>query len=159
MDLIIRIGVYSAISIILILGGLGIASRKTPDGLGVINGKLKEVPKSPNCISSQAEKDNKIHYMPALDFDGDIKKAKENIINIVNNMNNTVLISEEKDYLHFVFTSLIFRYKDDVEFYFDSEDNVIHFRSASRVGWQDMNGNRKRMEEITYEYYKLFEVK
>ena len=51
------------------------------------------------------------------------------------------------EFLHIEFTSKIFRFIDDVEFYFD-EPRVIHFRSASRIGHSDMGVNRDRMEEI-----------
>ena len=51
------------------------------------------------------------------------------------------------EFLHIEFTSKIFRFVDDVEFYFD-EPGVIHFRSASRIGHSDMGVNRDRMEEI-----------
>ena len=51
------------------------------------------------------------------------------------------------EFLHIEFTSKIFRFIDDVEFYFD-KPGVIHFRSASRIGHSDMGVNRDRMEEI-----------
>ncbi|MEM6404459.1 MAG: DUF1499 domain-containing protein, partial [Cyanobacteria bacterium P01_D01_bin.116] len=35
-----------------------------------------------------------------------------------------------------------------VEFYFPSDENVIHIRSASRVGESDLGVNRTRMEQI-----------
>ena len=53
------------------------------------------------------------------------------------------------EFLHIEFTSKIFRFVDDVEFYFD-EPGVIHFRSASRIGHSDMGVNRDRMEEIEH---------
>ena len=37
---------------------------------------------------------------------------------------------------------------DDVEFFFDEADSVIHFRSASRLGYSDLGVNRRRMEGI-----------
>ena len=37
---------------------------------------------------------------------------------------------------------------DDVEFFVDAQQKVIHFRSASRVGYSDLGANRKRMETI-----------
>jgi uncharacterized protein (DUF1499 family) len=43
---------------------------------------------------------------------------------------------------------MIFRFVDDVEFYIDERANLIHFRSASRLGYSDMGVNRKRMETI-----------
>ena len=51
------------------------------------------------------------------------------------------------EFLHIEFTSKVFRFIDDVEFYFD-EPGILHFRSASRIGHSDMGVNRDRMEEI-----------
>ena len=46
------------------------------------------------------------------------------------------------------YRSLIFRFIDDVDFLLDEKEGVIHFRSASRVGYSDLGANRKRMERI-----------
>ena len=40
------------------------------------------------------------------------------------------------------------RFRDDVEFLIDESNSVIHFRSASRMGYGDGNINRQRMVEI-----------
>jgi len=58
------------------------------------------------------------------------------------------LVTESENYLHYEFTSLLFRFVDDGEFLLDSESNVIHFRSSSRVGYSDVGANRKRIETI-----------
>ncbi len=58
------------------------------------------------------------------------------------------LITEDGNYLHFEVKSLVFRFVDDTEFLLDEAEEVIHFRSASRVGYSDMGANRKRVEKI-----------
>jgi uncharacterized protein (DUF1499 family) len=60
----------------------------------------------------------------------------------------TKLVEENDSYLHYEFTSLLFRFVDDVEFLFDDESKTIHFRSASRTGYGDFGVNRRRMEVI-----------
>ena len=50
-------------------------------------------------------------------------------------------------FIHVEFTSNIFRFIDDVEFYL-TEQGVIHFRSASRIGHSDLGVNRRRVEMI-----------
>lgn len=67
---------------------------------------------------------------------------------VISSMKRTKLLEEKENYLHYVFTTLILRFKDDVEFLFDEEDDLIHFRSQSRVGGFDWGKNRKRMEKI-----------
>jgi len=52
------------------------------------------------------------------------------------------------DYIHVEFRSSFFEFVDDVEFLFDDTAKLIHFRSASRVGYYDFNVNRSRMEDI-----------
>lgn len=60
----------------------------------------------------------------------------------------TKLIEEDDTYLHYECTSLFLRFVDDVEFVFDDEAKLIHFRSASRTGYGDLGVNRRRMEDI-----------
>jgi uncharacterized protein (DUF1499 family) len=43
-------------------------------------------------------------------------------------------------------SSMILRFIDDVEFYFDEATGFIEFRSASRLGYGDAGANRQRME-------------
>ena len=63
-------------------------------------------------------------------------------------MPRTQIVTDEETYIHATFTSLIFRFVDDVQFVIDDATKTIHFRSASRVGRGDMGVNRNRMEEI-----------
>jgi len=51
-------------------------------------------------------------------------------------------------YIHATFTSLIFRFVDDVEFVIDDSAKQIQFRSASRVGRNDFGVNRRRIEQL-----------
>ena len=46
--------------------------------------------------------------------------------------------------MHAEFTSVIFRFVDDVEFLLDADSLSIHVRSASRVGYSDLGANRAR---------------
>jgi uncharacterized protein (DUF1499 family) len=69
-------------------------------------------------------------------------------------MKRTTIVAEKEDYLHAEAKSLIFRFVDDVEFYFPVDQNIIHVRSASRVGQSDMGVNRKRVEEIRWRFDK-----
>jgi uncharacterized protein (DUF1499 family) len=62
-------------------------------------------------------------------------------------MPRTNIVSEKKSLIHVEFTSEIFRFVDDVEFYFE-DPGIIHFRSASRLGHSDLGVNRERMENI-----------
>lgn len=131
---------------------LSIASCGMPKGLGVsTEGKLKEVPKSPNCISSQADVDDEKHYMPAWSFE-DLESSKVKVLKSINDFGKTEIKTNSEDYIHAVFITGFWRYKDDVEFYFDRDKKLIHFRSASRIGHSDMGVNRERMEKLKLMY-------
>jgi uncharacterized protein (DUF1499 family) len=107
---------------------------------------LQPCPDSPNCVSTQA-RDEK-HRMDPIVYTGPMEQAKQRLFTVIASMNRTRILEDRGEYIHAVFTSLIFRFKDDVEFVFDDQNKLIHFRSASRVGYSDLGVNRKRMEEI-----------
>lgn len=67
---------------------------------------------------------------------------------IISTYPGTKLISERSDYLHFQFVTKVGKFTDDVEFYFDGDSELIHFRSASQKGYGDMGANKRRMKRI-----------
>ena len=71
---------------------------------------------------------------------------------IIDSLKRTRIITDSENYIHIEFKTAVFKFVDDVEFYFDDSEKLIHFRSAARLGYSDMGVNRKRMENIT----KLF---
>ena len=109
-------------------------------------GGLTPCPKSPNCVSSQAE-DSKHAIAPIL-YSGHRADALARMKKVLGEMNRIKIVLEKDDYLHAEARSLIFRFVDDVAFYFPEDAKVIHVRSASRVGYSDMGVNRKRVDEI-----------
>ena len=54
--------------------------------------------------------------------------------------------------VHYVETSKVFKFKDDVDFNFDDSNQVIQFRSKYRGGHTNFGVNRKRMKKITDAY-------
>jgi len=117
-----------------------------PSNLGVKNGKLAPCPDSPNCVSSQST--DKASAIAPLTYTSTAEEAFTDLKRIISNMKNATLVEELPNYLHYEFRSSIFRFVDDVEFYFDDTEKKIHFRSASRLGYWDLGVNRKRMEKI-----------
>lgn len=130
-----------------LLGLIGMSvMSKRPTNLGVEEGKLAACPSSPNCVSSQA--DDREHGMVPIEYQGDTASIIQKIKSVMQARSRTNLITETDDYLHFEATSKILRFVDDIEFYIDEENQLIQFRSASRVGRSDMGVNRNRMQEI-----------
>jgi uncharacterized protein (DUF1499 family) len=98
-------------------------------------------PKSPNCVSSRADAADRVHHIAPLSG-ADLAAVKA----VVAGMPRTRIKEEADGYLHVIFTSGLFRFKDDVQF--EQEGDVVHVRSASRVGFGDLGANRKRVEAI-----------
>lgn len=128
------------------LGTVG-CSGTMPANLGVDNGRLAPCPSSPNCVSTQAEDDD--HGMEPLVYTGSVEKAQAQILAILEGMERVTIVTNELGYIHAEARSRIFRFVDDVEFYFDESAKLIHFRSAARLGHGDGGVNRSRMQDIS----------
>ncbi len=123
-----------------------LCSGTRPSNLGVHDGKLAPCPASPNCVSTFAT--DKTHAIKPLSYAGTIVEAKQKLIRVIDSLPRTRIISDSGNYLDVEFTSLLWRFVDDVQFVFDDSAKTIQFRSASRLGYGDMGVNRKRMETI-----------
>ncbi len=119
-------------------------SGKRPRHLGVTDGRLGDGPNKPNWVCSQTQR--KDHLIEPLTYSGKAKDAFAKLKAQVLAMPRTELIESTDNYLYFEFTTALMRYVDDVEFFCDG--SVIHVRSASRLGYSDLNANRKRIESI-----------
>ncbi len=118
--------------------------------------KLAPCPETSNCVSTQA-KDEKHRILP-LTYSTDTKTAMRILKDVIQTMKRTEIIAEQEDYLYAEFISGFWRFVDDVEFSFDVDNKLIHFRSASRLGKGDFGVNRKRMEKITLLFNERMKV-
>jgi uncharacterized protein (DUF1499 family) len=123
-------------------------SGKRPTTLGVTNGNLAPVPTSPNCVCSQAPTGDSEHYIEPFPLTGSPRDSIEALKAIVQSMERTTIVEATDTYLYAEFTTKLMGYVDDVEFYADGANGVIHVRSASRLGQSDLGLNRKRIEAI-----------
>lgn len=127
------------------LGLLSVFSRR-PENLGAVDGRLAECRASPNCVATQSGKPSQ--RMSPWPFAGSPQAAMERLKQIVKATPRAKIVSASEYYLHAEFASALFRFVDDVEFLIDPDAKLIHFRSASRVGYSDLGANRRRMEEL-----------
>ena len=67
------------------------------------------------------------------------------ILEVLRETPRTEVVVASTNYVHAEATTLIMRFTDDFELYIDSSGNLLHFRSASRVGYSDFGANRKRV--------------
>jgi len=123
-------------------------SGKRPATLGSKNGKLAPVVKKPNNVSSQADVNDRAHYVTPLKFTGDTAVAFQKLLKIVQSQPRTSVVTQDGQYLHAEFSSPLMGFVDDVEFVLAPEQSLIHVRSAARLGYSDLGVNRKRAESL-----------
>ncbi|MEJ2294117.1 MAG: DUF1499 domain-containing protein [Candidatus Lokiarchaeota archaeon] len=114
----------------------------------MVNGKFYPCDTHHVCVSTMANTSDTKHYIEPIIYNTSLEEAKAKIKSIINNLKRTQLLMESENYMHFQFTTGLFRFKDDVEFLFNDKEKIIHFKSQSRIGGYDWNTNRNRMEKI-----------
>lgn len=119
---------------------------KMPEDLGANGGRLGGCPDSPNCVSSFATDEG--HQIDSYRLSGESAAVWSSLGAWLAAREDVEIIKNESGYVHAVFTTPLMRYRDDVEFLLRAETNEIAVRSASRVGYGDMDANRNRIEEI-----------
>ncbi len=149
------IGIPAALALLALAAGqFGFLSGQQPADLGVRDGKLKRPSATPNSVSSQARQwpgdtAQAAHIDPiALPKGTDGPQTITRLRTIVEGMGGARVVDARADYFYTQFTTKLMRYVDDVEFWFDPASNVVHVRSASRVGSKDFDVNRARIETI-----------
>lgn len=108
--------------------------------------RLKPCPAAPNCVFSKAG--DATHRVEPFPFAGAAADALARVKAAALSFPRTRVVEEAPGYVHITFTSAVFRFVDDVEFETDEAAQLVHVRSASRVGRSDFGINRKRVEAI-----------
>jgi len=107
-------------------------------------------PDSPNCVTSYVDPAvDEVHGAIPLDR-GSLgpDEARAEIRRILVSLDRIEILADVPGYLHAVQYSALWKFPDDVEFWFPADEPVVHFRSAARLGHSDMGVNRKRMEAV-----------
>ena len=126
---------------------------KSKEAPALINNQLSKCPDTKNCCNTEF-KEQSSHYVPAIKIVNKTKVPISILKTIIQNMNGEIKI-EKDNYLSAIFSSSIFGFIDDLEIRIDRENNLIHLRSASRVGRSDLGVNKKRILLIKKQYKKL----
>lgn len=132
---------------------LAACSSKAPDNLGITDGRLAPCPETQNCVSSQAT--DEAHKIAPLKTSGSAEVVMVDLANTIESMFGAKIIKIEGNYLHAEFTTRIMRFVDDVECYYHEDTGIIDIRSASRIGYSDLNANRKRVEELREKFAQV----
>lgn len=140
--------------------GIDLIFGRKPKNLGVNNGELAPMAKTPKGVNSYT--DYEPQKMDPIPYKGGTKEAVEELISILKNLEDYPRIKFYEigsDYIWARDISLFWRWKDDIEFYFDEQNHIIHFRSNPRYGYTDGGFNRKRMEHIKEKFINVNHTK
>ncbi|KAF0190928.1 MAG: hypothetical protein FD165_2299 [Gammaproteobacteria bacterium] len=123
---------------------LAIRSRHgTPPGLK--DGMLAACPASPNCVCSEPLSESRA--ISPVTWSGHSGDAWRRFSEAVTEAGGEIQVDGD-GYLWATFRTPVFRFVDDFEARLDAASNVIHVRSASRVGYSDFGTNRRRVEDL-----------
>ncbi|MEM8768716.1 MAG: DUF1499 domain-containing protein [Pseudomonadota bacterium] len=136
---------YLLIGVVLLLvlgvGGFFYLGQQSQSGTapGLADGRLTPCPDSPNCASSEpgTVADKQVEPFPAVVW--------ALLPGTIAELGGTVT-KEEAGYLAAEFTSSTFGFVDDVEFRLG--EDMVHVRSASRVGHSDGGVNSARVAAL-----------
>lgn len=134
------------IIVVVALFSLTACSSKTPDNLGMKDGRFAPCPETDNCVSSQAT--DAEHTITPIKAHGGEDKVMVDLTNSIESMFGGKVVAVDGPYLHAEFTSRVMRFVDDLECYYNKDAGIIEVRSASRVGYADFKANRDRVEEL-----------
>jgi uncharacterized protein (DUF1499 family) len=146
----VALGLLSTIAVLVIaaivyLAVLGAQSRGMDVTVGIVDGRLRDCPSTPNCVSSDVDPSDD-HYIAPIADDSGASWAR--LAETVATSPGAQLVSASEDYAHFTVTSRLFGFVDDIEFHRRPANGEIAVRSASRVGRGDLSANRKRVESV-----------
>jgi uncharacterized protein (DUF1499 family) len=119
---------------------------------GLVEGRLKQCPDKPNCVSSEFVSDAEHYIEPLVYSAGEAAQVLPRLKTIIVEMGGSIQL-ENTDYLAATFTSSVFRFVDDLELRIDTGQKTIHLRSASRVGHGDGGVNRNRVELLKKSFH------
>ena len=140
--------IRSALTMTLATFCIQTASFATSDSLPTPPAALSPCPTSPNCVLSSGDPKDQEHFIEPFPLHGTPGETISKIKSLIEAAPRTRIITQTDSYIHAEFTSLIFRFVDDVEFLYDPAAQLVHVRSASRVGYSDLGANRKRIETL-----------
>jgi uncharacterized protein (DUF1499 family) len=129
------------LALLVLLSGCFWAS---PDGIGLENGHLKSCPESPNCVSSREDGEQQID---PLKVTGSTDKTRERIISFLQDEYEATVLQRSDTYVH-VTVSTTLGFVDDLQFRLRPDRDIVHLRSASRVGQSDLGVNRARIQAL-----------
>lgn len=143
-----------------VAGQLGLLSGQQPTDLGVSAGRFKPPSDTRNSVSSQA---NLYPQHPQAAFaaiaalpwrEGDAKASMRALLRALDAQPRVTLVEQTPDYVYAQARTRWLGFVDDLEFWSNPAAQAIEMRSASRLGREDLDVNRQRIEAIRAAYLK-----
>jgi uncharacterized protein (DUF1499 family) len=100
-------------------------------------------PSTPNCVSSDAAREDADHWTPPLELAMPADQAWPLIVAELESMPRTQIISRTQNEVHAEVKSAMFGFVDDVVLSLDGNQLMLY--SASRLGYSDLGVNRRRV--------------
>ncbi|HEY5790088.1 MAG TPA: DUF1499 domain-containing protein [Gammaproteobacteria bacterium] len=146
--------------VLFLLGALQLAawySRGQLPPSGLVEGRLRACPETPNCVCSEPGGAPGAQRIAPLDF-GTVGAAAawRALQQAVGEAGGVLRVSDD-GYLAATFRTRWLGFSDDLEARFDPAAAVLHLRSASRVGHSDFGANRRRVERLARRYAELLQ--
>jgi uncharacterized protein (DUF1499 family) len=127
--------------------GLVLWSWSVKPPLGLVENQLRPCPDKPNCVCSLATESR--HAIDSLPLGADPAADWARLKTLVAQIPRARVVTATDDYLHAECATALMRYVDDLEFHLRPSERRIDVRSASRVGYSDLNANRQRVEAFS----------
>lgn len=112
----------------------------------LLDNKLAKCGKKPNCVSS-FQRVNDGHYIAPINLRATLLLRLDGVLSEL----GCSKVSTEINYWRYECHSSLFGFTDDVELLYRPAEGKLYFRSASRVGYSDLDANRKRISKIKEE--------
>lgn len=148
--------ISTSLSLILLSSSLIGCAGQMPSDLGLLNGsELRSCPDKPNCVQTYDSIDI-THFELPLNVKQDEKQTKLAITSAITKTGGKIIsetpLAPSGYYLHAEYQSDWLKFIDDVEVVIT--DELIHIRSASRLGHSDFGVNADRFDKIKAAYGK-----
>lgn len=114
--------------------------------------KLAPCPRAAICVSTESKNPNR--RMEPIKYHQSLYEAKQLMLEVLKTLPKTTIVKVDENYIHAHCKTAIFAFTDDVEFYFDDQEKLIHFRSASSGGVSDFGSNKRRMQAISARFIR-----
>ena len=123
------------------------SARMAPSAAGISNGRLAQCPSAPHCVCSDYEANSDpTHHIEPIALTQLPDEVRWQVIRKVLAASGATVVREDTGYLHATYVSGLFRFVDDLELRLDGMQ--LQVRSTSRVGYSDLDANRKRVEDL-----------